>query len=145
MKKSILLLIGLIALNFVAFADKDVAINYDELPTKAKTFIETHFNGQKVSLVKAEKDFFDVSYEVFFTEGNKIEFDKRGEWTEINCKFSEVPAKALPEQIINYVKQNYPTQKIVEAEKNKYQTEIKLGSGLELAFDNNFRLIDIDN
>ena len=38
-----------------------------------------------------ESDWFDKSYDVIFTNGDKLEFDKKGVWTEVNCKYSAVP------------------------------------------------------
>lgn len=41
-------------------------------------------------MVKVESDFLQKSYDVIFIDGNKVEFDKKGNWIEVNCKFSVV-------------------------------------------------------
>ena len=46
-----------------------------------------------------ETDWFDKSYDVIFTNGDKLEFDKKGVWTEVNCKYSAVPVAVVPDAI----------------------------------------------
>lgn len=50
-------------------------------------------------MAKMETDWFDKSYDVIFTNGDKLEFDKKGVWTEVNCKYSAVPVAVVPEAI----------------------------------------------
>lgn len=56
----------------------------------------------------------------------KVEFDKAGEWKEVRCRQSEVPAQVVPEAIRNYVKTNYPDARILEIEFDHNEYEIKL-------------------
>ena len=67
------------------------------MPQTAQTFIKTHFPDNKVAMAKMETDWFDKSYDVIFTNGDKLEFDKKGIWTEVNCKYSAVPVAVVPE------------------------------------------------
>ncbi|MDL2251351.1 PepSY-like domain-containing protein [Odoribacter sp. OttesenSCG-928-J03] len=145
MKKITLLVTCLIALQIGVFAGVDKTITVDQLPEKARQFIKTHFEGLDVSFAKMEQELLDKSYEVFFVNGNKIEFDKAGEWTEINCKFSEIPVQAIPKQIQSYVIQNHQKFKVVEIEKDKRDYEVKLNNGLELKFDSKFNFMYYDN
>lgn len=62
----------------VAMADNEKPIQVGQLPTKAQTFITTYFKGHKVALAKLDSDLFSKSYDVIFTNGEKIEFDKSG-------------------------------------------------------------------
>ena len=82
---------------------------------------------------------------VIFTDGNKVEFDKKGNWTEVNCKFSVVPQGIIPAPIQKYVTTNYADAKILKIERDKADYEVKLSNGWELKFDSKFNLIDIDN
>ncbi len=77
--------------------------------------------------------------------GEKLEFDKAGEWTEVQCRQSEVPAQIIPEAIRNYVKTNYPDAKILQIERDKKEYEIKLSNRWEIKFDSKMRVIDIDD
>ena len=80
-----------------------------------------------------------------FTNSSKIEFWKDGEWKEIDCKYSTVPSAVIPAQIAQYVSQNYPDTQIVKIDRDKRDYEVKITNGLELTFDKQFNLIDIDD
>ena len=145
MKKLIFLLACLFSVQTLVLADNEKAIQVGQLPTKAQTFISTYFKKHKVALAKVESDLFYKSYDVVFTNGEKLEFNKSGEWTEVSCKVSEVPADIVPEAIRNYVKTNYPDTKILSIERDKKEYEIKLSNRLEVTFDSNLNVIDIDD
>ena len=129
----------------MVWADNDKPIQIGQLPTKAQTFITTYFKNHKVALAKMESGLFYKSYDVIFTTGEKLEFDKSGDWTEIQCKASEVPAQAIPAEIRSYVVSTYPDAKILEIERDSKEYEIKLSIVWEITFDDKFRVIDIDD
>ena len=128
-----------------ACADNDKPIAVTELPQIAQQFIKNHFPKEKVAYAKIERDFLEVQYEVVFTNSPKLEFNNNGEWKEVNCKYSTVPKAIVPAQIVNYISQNYPDANVVKLERNSREYEAKLSNGLELTFDTNFNLIDIDD
>ncbi len=144
MKKLVFLFVCMFSITMVK-ADNEKPIDVKQLPAKAQTFVSTYFKDQKVALVKEESGFFYKNYDVVFVSGEKVEFDKSGNWTEIQCKQSEVPAQAIPEAIRNYVKTNYPDAKIVEIEKDSHGYEIKLSNRLEIKFNTKLQGIDIDD
>lgn len=145
MKKLVVLFVCLFTLTSVVRADSDKAIRTDQLPELAQQFIKQHFAGNNVAIAKMESDLFSKSYDVIFANGNKVEFDKAGEWKEIDCKYSMVPSAVIPDAIRKYVTANYPDAKIVKIERDKKDYEVKLSGGLELKFDLKFNLINIDN
>ena len=116
-----------------------------ELPEKAQQFIRQHFPNEKVSFAKMERELFDTTYEVIFTSSSKVEFLKNGDWKEVDCKYSTVPAAIIPQQIAQYVSQYYPDTSVVQIDRDKRDYEVKLTNGLELTFDLKFNLIDIDD
>ena len=103
------------------------------------------FPSEKVSYVKEEADFMELSYEVVFAQGTKVEFTGQGEWKEVDCRYSTLNEDLVPEQIRAYVKQNFPDTKFVKIEKGYRDYEVKLTNRLELTFDMNFNLVDIDD
>ena len=123
MKKLMMILAGaaLLATSAPAFAGNDRPIAVGELPAVSQEFIKTHFAGAKV------------------------EFAKNGEWKDVECKYGEVPAAIVPQQIRDYVTKNYPKNKIVAIDRDRRDYEVELDNGLDLKFDLKFRLIDIDN
>lgn len=145
MKKLLLLFVCLFTLQTIARADDDKPIQVSQMPQKAQQFIKQHFAGNNIAMAKVESDFLQKSYDVIFTDGNKVEFDKKGNWTEVNCKLSVVPQGIIPAPIQKYVTTNYADAKILKIERDKADYEVKLSNGWELKFDSKFNLIDIDN
>ena len=89
MKKLVLLFVCMFAVSTMTMADNDKPIPVTQLPAKAQTFLQTYFKDSKVALSKQESDLFYKSYDVVFTNGEEVEFDKSGEWTEIEIKITE--------------------------------------------------------
>ena len=73
-----------------------------------------------------------------------IEFDRKGEWTDIDCKYSAVPTGIIPAPIAKYVADNYPDNKIVQIERDTRSTEVKLDNRMEIKFDKQHRVIEMD-
>lgn len=131
----------------MACADNDkVTNNINELPQVSRTFLNNYFNGNKVSHIKIDKDFLIVdSYDVILTDGTKIEFNRDGEWKEVKSFQQNIPDALIPREVRQYVSQNYPGQKIMTVERGKRKVSVDLANGLELKFDLNGNLIDIDD
>lgn len=145
MKKILLLLVCLFSLQTVVRADDDRPIAVTQLPAPAQQFIKKHFAGNQVAFAKMEKDWFSKSYDVTFTNGNKLEFDEKGEWTEVDCKYTSVPTAIVPKAIADYVAQNYKDVRILKIDRDTRDYEVKLSNRLELKFDLQFNLIDIED
>ena len=145
MKTRLFLMLCLLALPFVAQADDDKPIRVDQLPAQAQQFIKQHFSEKTISLAKEESDFFDKSYDVIFTDGDKVEFDRKGKWHKVSCRKHAVPEAIVPEAIRRYVTTHYPQAHIIKVEREKSTLEVKLSSGIELEFNSRNELIKIDH
>lgn len=143
MKKLVFFLVCLFTMQVVV-ADNDKPVTFEQLPQAAQSFVKKHFADRNVAFSKMDKDIFDVTYDVMFVNGDKLEFDKQGNWKEMKCKHGLVPETAVPAQIVKYVKTNYPEAKILQIEKDRYEYEIKLSNFWDLKFDLKFNLIDMD-
>ncbi len=132
-KSKIFLLMLMLTLSS-AWASNDKVVALTRIPQKAQTIIAKHFEGAKVSYVKMENDWFSKSYDVVFNDGNKIEFDRRGEWKEIDCKYSRVPIQLVPTPIRHHVETRHPGTYIVQIDRDNKDYEIELNNGLELIF-----------
>lgn len=75
-----------------AYADHDRAVTTEQMPRQAQEFIARYFPGEKIAYAKKESDFFEVIYEVMFTNGSKVEFRRNGAWKEVDCRYSSLPA-----------------------------------------------------
>ena len=129
----------------IASADNDKLISKNELPAQAQNFINEHFAGAKISHAVLDVDFLVSSYEVILAGGERLEFSSKGEWEEVDCRRAEVPAVLIPAAINDYVKKNYPGAKVVRIEREGRGYEIELSNDLELSFNKDLRIIDIDD
>ena len=120
--------------------DDDRVITYDQLPQAAQTFLKANFATKVPLLVTADWDDFTIRYE----SGEKIEFNKSGEWKDIECYNSKVPAGAVPAQISSYISQNYPGKSIIKLERHRSVYEVKLNNGMEVEFNRNFQVIGME-
>lgn len=143
MKKLMFLFVCLLSMQ-VVMADNDKLITVEKLPQKAQEFVKTHFAKADVAFTKMEREFLDSSYEIMFVNGDKIEFDKSGNWKEIQCKRQSVPDAIVPAKIKAFIQENYPDAKVLQIEKDRYEYEVRLSNYWELTFDLEFNLIDMD-
>ena len=134
----------MVSCNMVANAGNDKPISVNALPAKAQTLLNQHFNGQKVMLATIESGVVSRSYDVVLQNGTKLEFDKKGNLTEIDCKQGIVPMLLIPQTIKNYLEVNYAGQSVKKIEIKKNEYEVELVNGLDLTFNKHFQLIDID-
>ena len=134
----------MVSYNTVANAGNDKPISVNTLPAKAQALLTKHFSNQKVVLATIESNVIGKNYDVVLKNGTKLEFDKKGNLTEIDCKQGTVPTQFIPQAIKNYLKANYARQSVKKIEMNKNEYEVELTNGLDLTFNKHFQLIDID-
>ena len=145
MKKIVFLFACLFSLNLSLWAGNDKPINVSEMPKAAQEFIQRHFANQQVAVAKVETDFLAKSYDVIFTNGDKVEFDSKGKWTNVDCEHSQVPVEVLPADIHKYVTKHYPQAKVVKIELTDHKGyDVELNNGFDLEFDKRLRLRKID-
>ena len=146
MKKIFLTAALLLAGITVTLAGNDRPITVDKLPAAAQNFLKSYFSDLTVAYAVEDPKFAGSEYEVTYTDRTEVEFDTKGEWTSVERKYTAVPAAIVPKQNTDYVgKSNFPSQEIRKIERNAYTWEIELTNGLEIKFDRNFRVIDIDD
>ena len=63
----------------------------------------------------------------------------------MGSRYAAVPADIVPEQIKSYVAQTFPNQQVRKIERKRYSWEIELSNGLEIEFDKQFNVTDIDD
>ncbi|MDE5706748.1 MAG: PepSY-like domain-containing protein [Alistipes sp.] len=143
MKKIMLLVAGFLTLTTAAMAGNDKPIRLNELPNAAQQFVSTHFGGRQVAYTTVDTE-RPKTYEVAFRSGEKIEFDRRGEWKEIKSLRGTLPPHVIPEAILRQIVRNYPGTRITSIERDRHEYEVGLTNGMELTFDKEFRLIDMD-
>ena len=133
MKKLLILIFSL--LPFVALADDDRPVSFEELPSAAREFIRKHFPQEKITLATVDREFMDTTYDVIFTDGTKIEFDFSGEWKEIDCRGSFVPAGGLLPEIAAFISDRFPGARVRDIERDRRGYELNLDNHAELRFN----------
>ena len=146
MKKILsLVVMALIAIQFTSAKD---VVTKDEmqLPLAARNFINQHFTKPQISYIKIESELFKgKKYEAVLTSGVEVEFDSKGEWTDVDCKRGTVPASIVPEYIKEYVNTNFNGQKITQIERDRHGIEVELANDLSLKFDKKGQLRKLDD
>ncbi|HCC51737.1 MAG TPA: hypothetical protein DEQ30_06485 [Porphyromonadaceae bacterium] len=128
-----------------AKADNDRPIRFEQLPEKSKEFIRKFFSEKDISYIKMESEFLFKSYEVYFVDGSKVEFDKRGEWDNVECKKRKIPDGIAPDKIARYVEKNHSNSKIIKIDRDSRSYEIELDNNVEIKFDMRFNVIEYDD
>ena len=139
--KAILLLVAMFAMSFNAKADHDQVITFNQLPAAAQTLLKQHFADKVPLIVTMDWD----DYTIMYQSGEKVEFDKQGNWKEISCRMSQVPAELIPEPIKTHINATFPGAIIVKLERNLRGYEAKLNNGLDVEYSPSFQVIDIDD
>ena len=116
--------------------------NYPEI----NTFVSTYF--PLTSIQYARQDGNEI--EVKLVDKTKIEFYLNFDWKQIDCEkglvYVSVPTELVPAQITAYVNANFPGKAIETIEKKGNRGwEIELSNGLEIRFDSNFNVTEIDD
>ena len=140
MKKLIFAFIAIVCFGF----SSAMAQNTNANPAITQ-FVTQYFPNATVQMVMPDDDDIDV----VLNDYTKIEFRRNNEWKKVDCEhsttFTAVPATLVPEQITAYVTTNFPNTIIKKLEKNFRSWEIELNNGLELKFNSNFKVMEIDD
>ena len=129
----------------VACAEADRPIAVENLPQQAQQFIKRYFSNVGVTFAKEDRDMHSKEYEVLFADGSTVDFAANGEWKSVECKGVAVPADIVPQQIRDYVAKSYPDAQIRKIERDRNDYEVSLSTRLELKFNKEFKLVEIDD
>ena len=138
MKKLMIICAAIASLTTMAFCTK-----VDSNP-KIENFVNTYFPQATISATVPDGREFDV----MLSDNTKLEFTHKVEWESVDCEHSTiytfVPSALVPQQITNYVNQNYPNNTIVKISKDGRNWDIELNNDIEIEFNKNFEVIEID-
>lgn len=122
----------------------DRPVTFNQLPAPAQTFINTNYPDDKISFATVDDDLIRPDYSVVLVSGVRIQFNNDGSLEKIESK-AGVPEGLIPVQIRDYVKLHYPDAVFYEYEIGRRIYEVKLSNRLELKFNRNFYLVEIDD
>lgn len=133
----------LLASSFISCSDDEKDINPTELPSNAKAFISTYYPAAQI--VKTTKD--KNEYDVILNNGHTIEFNKDGEWIDVDAPAGQnIPTGFYPASIDTYISSNFGTSGgINEISVDSRGFEVDLVSGLDLLFSKTGEFIGLDD
>ena len=139
-----LLLMTVVLAVMPMMADNDRMLTKEELPEKARVFLDRHFE-QFGGYAKAERDMGVVaSYDVVLEGDVKIEFNRCGDWISVDCEKGQVPDSVLPQEVLDYVRKRFARAYVVEIERGVMGYDVKLSNDLELDFDKSGKFMRVD-
>lgn len=144
MKKQILTLATILLLGFTTFAQNGMK-NIQQLPQKAQEFVKTYFNDYKVAYVLTDKELADIDYKIRFEDGTEIEFNAKGDWTDVSGKQNCIPTEFILKEITNYVNTYHNDLCITDIEREFNRITVELSNNLEIEFNSKGRLISYDD
>ncbi len=137
------LLAAFLMLSFAMNA-QDQVITSDEVPTAIKTYLSNHFPDQKIMRAEIDMEGFSKRYEIRLQDGYKLEFDHKYRVLELDSR-KGLPESVIPKRIRDYVKSNYPQQRVTDWEMDDGKQNVELDNGLELEFDRKGNFLRIDD
>ena len=122
--------------------DDEKKIDFGDLPSEARSFIENYFPSADILSIVQEKEDGRKEYQVKLSNGTDMEFDEDGEWTNIECYFSPLPTGILPANVITKVEELHPEAYIngVEKELGGYVTDAD-GIDWDMRFNAQFEYV----
>ena len=135
---------ALLSANFIASAG-DKVIPYSETPSSVKTYISTRFPNYKVLKVETDNDILYKEYEVFLSNGIKIEFDGKEKSIKNIGGQTKLPESIMSKKVRDYVKKNYSDNSIVEYNLENNGISVELSNDIELKFSTNGDFLRIDD
>lgn len=135
---------ALLSANFIVSAG-DRVIPYSETPSSVKTYINTHFPNYKVLKVETDNDILYKEYEVFLSNGIKVEFDGKEKSIKNISGQSKLPEGIMSKKVRDYVNKNYSGNTIVEYNLENNGISVELSNDIELKFSTNGDFLRIDD
>ncbi|GIZ14475.1 PepSY-like domain-containing protein [Capnocytophaga catalasegens] len=136
-KNLAIIIFGTSLMAFSCSKDNDVTIPFTNLPNQTQSFVNEYFKG--MSVIKAENE-ANGGYSVDLSNGVEIDFDKDGNWKKVDARDGQALSNTafIPQNIVEYIAQNYPKNAINGIEKKTTGYEVELvGIQKDIYFDVN--------
>ena len=143
--KTMLVIAAMVIASMSIFRADDKPVTFDKLPKPAQEFIKANYPDDAVSFATVDDDIIRPDYQVYLVSGVKVQFEHNGALDKIDTKNGDIPEGIIPVQIVEIVKGHYPDAKILEYEVGRHTYEVKLSNRMELKFNSNFNIIEVDD
>ncbi|MXV38322.1 hypothetical protein GO491_06470 [Flavobacteriaceae bacterium Ap0902] len=128
-----ILFVSVLSLSVFSCSEDKVVTN-DELPQEIQTYVQTHFPNSNIVQATMDDEMISKTYEIVLENNMKLEFDSDNNISEIDSS-TELPDSVVPTPILEYVKTNYPNNKIMDMDIDDNKQSVELDNQMELEFD----------
>lgn len=136
-----LALVALMGVALWSCSDDDKPEILENLPSSAKTFLATYYPSVNIISVTKDKDEYDVR----LSNGHSVEFNKSGEWTDVDAPAGQtIPGGFYPAAIDEYISTSYANSGINEISRIDRGFEVELLNSTDLYFSTDGSFIGID-
>lgn len=137
---------GIFALALLMTGCSDKPVLPAQLPVPIQTFVQQNFPGQTVTFAQKDLELTGWKYEVFLADGTHIDFDTDDMWDKIECPLTNpVPTALIPPLVAATIQANYPDAMITKIDKERNGFEVDLANGLELKFNKQGAIVEMDD
>ena len=141
-----LFVLGFFALLMMLSGCSDKPVLPTELPVPITSFIQQNFPGQTISFAKKDLEITGWQYDVVLADGTQIDFDTDEMWDKIQSSMTNpVPTQLIPAPIVTHLQANFPDAMVLKIDKERNGYEIELANGLELRYNEQGALMEMDD
>ena len=124
--------------------DDDDVLALDEIPSAITDYISTHFPSNSVIAAWIDNEDDGVEYEIKLSGDIDLKFDSQFQVLKIESD-TQLPDSVIPEAILAYVSENYPSNYITEWELDSNEQKVELDNDTELTFTLDGVFVSADN
>lgn len=146
MKRFLAFALALVAISVTAlWASNDRVITFQQLPAAAQQFVNKHFSGRHVSLVKIDREYGVKTFEVRLADGTEIDFDSNGQWKDVDGNDRPIPTTFIPAAVLNSLKASHPNEQIVKIKVKRPGYQVELSSDIEVLMTKQGKIVGYDD
>ncbi len=137
---------GIFALVLLMTGCSDKPVLPTELPAPVMSFIQQTYLGQTITFAQKDLELTGWKYEVFLADGSHVEFDTDDTWDKVESPMTQpVPAQLIPAPIATHLQANFPGAFVTKIDKERNGYEIELATGVELKYNKQGALMEMDD
>ena len=137
---------GIFALVLLMTGCSDKPVIPEQLPAPVKSFIQQTYPGQTITFAQKDLELTGWKYEVFLADGTHVEFDTDDAWDKVESPMTQpVPVQLIPAPIATHLQTNFPGVFVTKIDKERNGYEIELATGVELKYNKQGALMEMDD
>lgn len=145
MKHITLLTVAAVGMMVLTTGCSDRPVAPTQVPAAIQSFVQQNFPNQTISYAERDLSWFTYKYDVVLLDGTEISFDTDNVWDKVDCHMTAVPQAMVPAPIANYVNTSFPGVAITKIDKEYFGYEVELANDMELKFNKQGALKEMDD